>query len=69
LASAPPDPNLVTVTADGVPVPRSPSQADGWDYYPDDSTITFFGSYCTDIESGAISSVNFIFGCPGPIAE
>ena len=59
----------MTVTADGVPVPRSPSKTNGWEYHPDSSTITFFGSYCSDIESGAISSVDFIFGCPGPIAQ
>jgi hypothetical protein len=69
LASPPPDPDLVTVLADGVAVPRSPSHANGWDYHPDASTITFFGTYCTDIEAGIITSVQFIFGCPGPIVD
>jgi hypothetical protein len=69
LASPPPDPDNVTVTANGVPVPRSTAHTDGWDYYPDANTITFFGSYCADIMSGAISLVEFAYGCPGPIVD
>src|SRR5690606_16872002 len=69
LASAPPVPDDVTVTLDGMVVPRSPSHTDGWDYYPDPMTITFFGSYCTQIMQGAMSSVSFVYGCPGPVLE
>ncbi len=67
LQSAPPDPNNVTVTINGVAVPRSPSHGNGWDYHPNPMTITFFGTYCTQIMGGASSAVNFIYGCPGPI--
>jgi hypothetical protein len=69
LASPPPDPNLVTVTLNGMTVPRSTAHTNGWDYYPDANTITFFGSYCTQIQSGAISEVGFAYGCPGPIVD
>ncbi len=67
LAELPPDPNDVTVTIDGDTVPRSPGQNDGWDYYPDEHTITFFGSYCDDIMNGDVAEVSFVFGCPGPV--
>ncbi len=67
LQSAPPDPTQVTVTLNGTAVPRDASHAGGWDYYPDAMTITFFGNYCTEIMSGAISNVSFAYGCPGPI--
>ena len=67
LTELPPDPDNVTVTMDGVPVPRSPSHTDGWDYYPDASHITFFGSYCDDLTGGGIATVAFSYGCPGPI--
>lgn len=67
LQSAPPDPMNVTVTVNGMPVPRSTMHTDGWDYYPDAMTITFFGSYCSQIKSGAISNVSFVYGCPGPV--
>jgi hypothetical protein len=67
LQSPPPDPNNVTVTINGTPVPRSTQHTMGWDYHPDASTITFFGSYCDQIMSGAITDVSFAYGCPGPI--
>jgi hypothetical protein len=67
LQSVPPDPNNVTVTINGTPVPRSPSHANGWDYHPNAMTITFFGSYCDQIMMGASSSVSFVYGCPGPV--
>lgn len=68
LAEPPPDPDDVTVTFDGVPVPRSPGHNDGWDYWPDANTITFFGSYCEDIQNGNII-VAFVYGCPGPVVD
>lgn len=49
LASTPPEPNNVTVTINGQPVPRSPSHANGRDYSPNSMIITFFGAYCTEI--------------------
>jgi len=67
LQSVPPDPNSVTVTLNGMVVPRSPSHTMGWDYHPNAMTITFFGSYCTQIQSGAITNVSFVYGCPGPV--
>jgi hypothetical protein len=67
LASAPPVPDDVTVTVNGVVVPRSTAHTDGWDYYPNAMTITFFGSYCAQITGGAITDVSFVYGCPGPV--
>jgi hypothetical protein len=69
LASAPPDPDNVTVTLNGMVVPRSTAHTNGWDYYPDAMTITFFGSYCDMIQSGSIFEVSFVYGCPGPIID
>jgi hypothetical protein len=69
LQSAPPDPNNVTVTVNGQAVPKDSSHANGWDYYPNAMTITFFGSYCQQIQMGASNAVNFIYGCPGPILQ
>ena len=67
LTSAPPDPDNVTVTINGTAIPRSPSHADGWDYYPDAMTITFFGNTCSTIQMGASTNVSFAYGCPGPV--
>ena len=67
LQSVPPEPNNVTVQINGTSVPRSPSHANGWDYSPNAQTITFFGTYCTLIENGAMTDVNFQYGCAGPV--
>lgn len=67
LASVPPDPNNVTVTVNGMVVPRSTMHTNGWDYHPDAMTITFFGSWCDTIKGGASTSVEFVYGCPGPV--
>jgi hypothetical protein len=69
LASAPPDPTNVTVTINGMAVPKDSSHQNGWDYYPNSMTITFFGSYCSQIMMGANTNVNFIYGCPGPVLQ
>jgi hypothetical protein len=69
LASIPPVPDDVTVTLDGVVVPRSTQHTNGWDYYPDAMTITFFGTYCDQITSGAVANVSFVYGCPGPVID
>jgi hypothetical protein len=69
LAMAPPDPDNVSVTINGVFVPRSPSHTNGWDYHPDASTITLFGVYCDQIMNGGVTEVSFGFGCPGPIEK
>lgn len=69
LQSAPPDPNNVTVTVNGTPVPKDSSHSNGWDYYPNAMTITFFGSYCSQVQMGASNAVSFIYGCPGPVLQ
>ncbi|MEZ4400986.1 MAG: vWA domain-containing protein [Kofleriaceae bacterium] len=69
LATLPPVPDDVTVTLNGVPVPRSTMHTNGWDYHPDAMTITFFGSYCQQITSGAVGQVAFSYGCPGPVID
>lgn len=67
LAETPPVPDDVQVTLDGVPVPRSPSHVDGWDYYPDAGTITLFGAACDRITGGTVAELRFVYGCPGPV--
>jgi hypothetical protein len=67
LQATPPNSDDVTVTVNGNVVPRNPGHTDGWDYYPDPMTITFFGSYCDTIKMGANTDVKFVYGCQGPI--
>lgn len=57
------------MTLNGQAVPRSTQHNNGWDYHPDARTITFFGSYCDAITSGAVGNVAFAYGCPGPVID
>lgn len=66
----PPDPDLVTVSLGGDPVPRDPQHESGWDYDPDDpGIITFYGDYCSSIQDGSAGEASFVFGCPGPTID
>ncbi len=66
LTELPPVPDDVAIYFDGEAVPRSQGHNHGWDYHPDQGTITFFGSYCDMLQNGEVTEVDFIFGCPGP---
>jgi hypothetical protein len=69
LADVPNDPSLLSVTFDGVPVPRSPSHTNGWDYDPTTNTITFYGTACDELQSGTVASVHVDYGCGGPVID
>jgi hypothetical protein len=61
----PPDPSNIAVDADGMRVPHG--DTDGWTYGATTTTIELRGSWCSRYQSGAIKSVQAIFGCPGVI--
>jgi len=69
LQSRPPDPNKVTVTFDGVPVARSLSSKNGWNYTGGGHEISFFGSACARLRQGQVKRVRFLFGCKGPVIK
>jgi hypothetical protein len=64
LPMRPPYPDQVTVTANGQTVPRDTTHMNGWDFGPGDTSIQFYGSYCSMLQSGGISNVQAIYGCP-----
>jgi hypothetical protein len=61
----PPDPTNIAVDADGMRVPRSPTE--GWDYGANGKTIQLSGTWCTNYQNGMIKDVQTIFGCPGVV--
>ncbi len=62
------NPALFQVRFDGGPlIPRNMSHTSGWDYDSATNTITFYGSDCTQVESGSVTSIDVDFGCPGPL--
>jgi hypothetical protein len=36
----------------------------GWDYGPNDLSIIFYGAACNDLQSGIVTNVSAIYGCP-----
>jgi hypothetical protein len=64
LASVPPNPGLVSVSADGQTVPRDTSHANGWDFAAGNMSVIFYGPYCQRLQAGQINSVQTTYGCP-----
>lgn len=65
LSSVPPDPNALFVYIDGVLVPRDTTGADGWDYDAGSNQVDFSGSTCTYLQSGQVTDLVIVHGCPG----
>lgn len=57
----PADPNNVAVKANGSRVPKS--DTDGWRYGPDMTSIELTGTWCDQIQSGAITDLEASFAC------
>jgi len=67
LGMAPPNPANVGITADGNMVPHDTTHMNGWDYGPGMTSIQFYGSWCSQLQSGSVMNVQAIFAC-GPIS-
>jgi len=61
----PPDPNNIAVDADGMRVPKDPSN--GWSYGPNMTSIQLNGSWCTNLQNGTVTSVEATFACGSTI--
>lgn len=59
------DPNNVAVDANGTRVPRN--DAEGWRYGPNMTSIELTGSWCSRIQSGAITDIKATFACANSI--
>lgn len=57
----PADPHNVAVTANGMRVPKN--ETDGWRYAADMGSIELMGSWCAQIQSGAITELEATFAC------
>jgi von Willebrand factor type A domain len=65
LGTAPPSPTDVAVEIDNMRFQRDVTHTSGWDYGAGNTSISFFGTVCTDIKAGKLKDVKFTFGCPG----
>ncbi|MCA9683021.1 MAG: hypothetical protein KC457_12550 [Myxococcales bacterium] len=66
LDQVPPDANEIYVFFDKDPagVPNDPNN--GWTYDPITNTVTFHGSACEAIKSGAVVDIDIVYGCNEP---
>jgi hypothetical protein len=67
LQMVPPNPANVGITAGGNMVPHDPTHMNGWDFGPGMMSIQFYGMWCSQLQSGAVSNVQAVFAC-GPIS-
>ncbi|HJL14676.1 MAG TPA: VWA domain-containing protein [Sandaracinaceae bacterium LLY-WYZ-13_1] len=65
----PPDPSMLFVYFDDDPAGVSEDASDGWTFDATSGTLTFHGSACTQIRSGAVSDIDVVYGCPGPVLD
>jgi hypothetical protein len=63
LQMAPDHLDYVSVEVDGVDIPRDTNHQNGWDYGPNNLSIQFYGSYCTQLQTGGVMNVKAVFGC------
>ncbi len=65
LNAMPIDRDRVAVFFDGKQIPRDPGRSNGWEYDASDpKKILLYGSYCANVESFMVSTVDVKFGCP-----
>lgn len=64
LTAAPPDPQYITVTIDGMTIAQDTTHADGWDLSSNGQSIVLFGQACQTLQSDANANVQAVFGCP-----
>ena len=69
LDTAPPGVDQLFVFFDDDPGGVPQDAANGWSYDPGTNKITFNGSSCDQIKSGAVSDIDVVFGCPQPVPE
>ena len=67
LAGPPDDPAAVWAFLDDVMVDRD--TADGWLLDATANTVTFVGAACAQLQSGAVTDIDIVFGCPEPVLE
>jgi hypothetical protein len=62
--SVPTDPNAISIEINGVPVPRDPTHAEGWDWVDQTyGVVGFFGTACTTAGAGN-ANVGGVVACP-----
>ena len=69
LDQVPEDLSELYVYQDEVPVELDTTHTDGWDYDPATGELTFYGASCDALESGQVTDLAIVYGCPGVDVE
>ena len=69
LDQVPDDVSDLYVYQDDVSVARDPGHTDGWDYDASTETLTFYGAACDALESGDVTDLNIVYGCPSAAVD
>lgn len=67
LSEKPTDLSQLYVYQSKQPITRDTTHANGWDYDPGTNQITFYGSACQALQSGKVSDLVIVYGCPLPL--
>ncbi len=69
LDQVPEDLSDLYVYEDDTAIDRDATHMNGWDYDPSNGTLTFYGAACDALESGSVTDLNIVYGCPGVDVE
>ena len=67
LSEEPSSPDGIYVYFDGTAVERDTTGAGGWDYDEASNQVRFSGASCESLESGSVTDLVIVFGCPGGV--
>ena len=45
-------------------ISRDTSHGNGWDYDAGSNQVTFYGAACTALQSGQVTDLTIVYGCP-----
>lgn len=69
LDQVPEDLGELYVYEDDAPIGQDTTHANGWDYDPATGELTFYGAACDALESGSVTDLSIVYGCPNPDVE
>ncbi|HEY3359918.1 MAG TPA: vWA domain-containing protein [Polyangia bacterium] len=64
LSGVPPDLDKLYIYENQQPISRDTAHAGGWDYDAATNQVTFFGAACQALQSGQVTDLTIVYGCP-----
>jgi hypothetical protein len=64
LSGVPPDLGKLYVYENQQAISRDTAHGNGWDYDAATNQVTFYGAACTALQSGQVTDLTIVYGCP-----